>query len=149
MEPLANHTQLEKWTREGKPYLEEYKGNEKLEGKAAIITGGDSGIGRTVSASFIDVEEFIEIEILKANYYLNIFSLKRLQFSSLEKELILLSLTCLRKRKSKSKFSGLTRSTITNYSTFRFSSHFFCTDLFISVLKRLRNKSKLLVERLF
>lgn len=49
MEPLANHTQLERWTRDGKPYLEEYKGNNKLEGKAAIIAGGDSGIGRTVS----------------------------------------------------------------------------------------------------
>lgn len=44
--------QLERWTREGKPYLEEYVGKGLLKGKAAIITGGDSGIGRTVAIFF-------------------------------------------------------------------------------------------------
>lgn len=46
MEPLAEHTKVEKWTVEGTPYLEEYKGNGRLEGKAVVVTGGDSGIGR-------------------------------------------------------------------------------------------------------
>lgn len=52
MSPLAEHTRVERWTREGKPYLEEYRGCGKLEGKAAIVTGGDSGIGRSVSVFF-------------------------------------------------------------------------------------------------
>src|SRR5258708_17866311 len=30
----------------------EYKGSGKLEGKAAIVTGGDSGIGRSVAVMF-------------------------------------------------------------------------------------------------
>lgn len=29
----------------------DYKGSEKLKGKSALITGGDSGIGRAVSIS--------------------------------------------------------------------------------------------------
>ncbi|KAI3481673.1 hypothetical protein L1887_55806 [Cichorium endivia] len=49
MEPLAEHLKVEKWDRDGKPYLEEYKGTGKLQGKSAIITGGDSGIGRSVA----------------------------------------------------------------------------------------------------
>ena len=32
--------------------VESYKGSGKLEGKAAIITGGDSGIGRAVALAF-------------------------------------------------------------------------------------------------
>lgn len=52
MEPLAEHTKVERWTREGEPYLEEYQGKGLLKGKAAIITGGDSGIGRTVAIFF-------------------------------------------------------------------------------------------------
>ena len=31
---------------------ETYKGSGKLEGKAAVITGGDSGIGRAVALAF-------------------------------------------------------------------------------------------------
>ncbi|TNY22897.1 putative oxidoreductase [Rhodotorula diobovata] len=60
MEPLAEHasllsslamTKVERWHR-GEPRLEEYVGSGKLKGKKAIITGGDSGIGRTVAAFF-------------------------------------------------------------------------------------------------
>ncbi len=40
MDPKADHGE------------ESYKGNRKLEGKKAIITGGDSGIGRAVALAF-------------------------------------------------------------------------------------------------
>lgn len=40
MDPKADHGE------------ESYKGNRKLEGKKAIITGGDSGIGRAVAIAF-------------------------------------------------------------------------------------------------
>lgn len=49
MDPLAEHIKVEKWDKDGKPYLEEYQGTGKLQGKSAIITGGDSGIGRSVA----------------------------------------------------------------------------------------------------
>ena len=52
MSPLAEHTRVERWTSEGRPFLEEYRGNGRLEGKAAIVTGGDSGIVRSVSVFF-------------------------------------------------------------------------------------------------
>ncbi|CAO1618855.1 unnamed protein product [Sympodiomycopsis kandeliae] len=52
MSPLASHTQVEKWDDDGKPYLEEYQGSNRLKGKTAIVTGGDSGIGRSVSLMF-------------------------------------------------------------------------------------------------
>ncbi|CAO1619775.1 unnamed protein product [Jaminaea pallidilutea] len=52
MDPLCEHTKLENWDHDGKPYLEEYKGQDKLKGKSAIVTGGDSGIGRSVSLMF-------------------------------------------------------------------------------------------------
>lgn len=52
MSPLASHTQVEKWDDDGNPYLVEYEGNGRLKGKTAIITGGDSGIGRSVSLMF-------------------------------------------------------------------------------------------------
>ncbi|KAJ6477834.1 hypothetical protein C8R47DRAFT_1186936 [Mycena vitilis] len=48
----AEHSKLELWDDEGKPYLKEYVGTEKLKGKKAIITGGDSGIGRTAAIFF-------------------------------------------------------------------------------------------------
>lgn len=51
MEPLAEHTKVERWHR-GEPRLEEYVGSGKLKDKKVIITGGDSGIGRTVAAFF-------------------------------------------------------------------------------------------------
>ncbi|KAJ7182615.1 hypothetical protein C8R43DRAFT_967572, partial [Mycena crocata] len=48
----AEHSKLEYWDDDGKPYLKEYVGSGKLEGKKAIITGGDSGIGRTATIFF-------------------------------------------------------------------------------------------------
>lgn len=47
--PGANWTQVEYWTPEGKPYLKEYEGRGLLEDKKVLITGGDSGIGRSVA----------------------------------------------------------------------------------------------------
>ncbi|KAJ7706845.1 hypothetical protein B0H17DRAFT_1166171 [Mycena rosella] len=52
MEMPAEHSKLECWDDEGNPYLKEYVGTDKLKGKKAIITGGDSGIGRTVTIFF-------------------------------------------------------------------------------------------------
>ncbi|SAM85975.1 related to short-chain alcohol dehydrogenase [Ustilago sp. UG-2017a] len=52
MDPIAEHIKVEKWDKDGKPYLEDYKGTGKLQGKSAIITGGDSGIGRSVALFF-------------------------------------------------------------------------------------------------
>ncbi|KAF2083902.1 short chain dehydrogenase/ reductase-like protein [Saccharata proteae CBS 121410] len=49
LKPYANFTQLEFWSDDGKPYLQEYEGRGLLKGKAALITGGDSGIGRSVA----------------------------------------------------------------------------------------------------
>jgi len=49
MEPLAEHTKLEKWDENGKPYLEEYVGSGKLKNKKIIISGSDSGIGKSVA----------------------------------------------------------------------------------------------------
>lgn len=50
LEPAANWTQLEFWDDEGKkPYLKEYEGRGLLKDKAVLITGGDSGIGRSVA----------------------------------------------------------------------------------------------------
>lgn len=49
METPAIWTQLEFWDDKGNPYLKEYEGRGLLKDKAAIITGGDSGIGRSVA----------------------------------------------------------------------------------------------------
>lgn len=49
LKPAANFTQLEFWGDDGKPYLEEYEGRALLKDKAVLITGGDSGIGRSVA----------------------------------------------------------------------------------------------------
>lgn len=51
MEPGAEHTKVERWHR-GEPRLEEYVGSNKLKGKACLVTGGDSGIGRSVAVFF-------------------------------------------------------------------------------------------------
>ncbi|KAJ8692431.1 hypothetical protein PTI98_009743 [Pleurotus ostreatus] len=70
MEPLAEHTRLEKWDENGKPFLWEYRrvdflGSGKLEGKNAIITGGDSGIGRSVAIFFAREGADVTIHYLK------------------------------------------------------------------------------------
>lgn len=65
MDPIAQHTKLERWDDSGKPYLQEYKGSGKLEGKAAIITGGDSGIGRAVAFAFVREGAAVTITYLK------------------------------------------------------------------------------------
>jgi len=49
MKPAAVWTKLEYWTNDGKPYLKEYEGRGLLQDKAVLITGGDSGIGRSVA----------------------------------------------------------------------------------------------------
>ncbi|PPQ79427.1 hypothetical protein CVT25_002697 [Psilocybe cyanescens] len=52
MSPHLEYTKLEVWDDNGKPSLVEYKGSGKLKGKTAIITGGDSGIGRAAAIMF-------------------------------------------------------------------------------------------------
>ncbi|KAK7053078.1 hypothetical protein VNI00_004399 [Paramarasmius palmivorus] len=51
LSPGAEHSKVEYWDN-GKPYLKEYEGSGKLKGKKAIITGGDSGIGRSAAIFF-------------------------------------------------------------------------------------------------
>ena len=42
-------TQVEYWDENEKPYLKEYEGRGLLQDKKVLITGGDSGIGRSVA----------------------------------------------------------------------------------------------------
>ncbi|KAI6104392.1 hypothetical protein F5141DRAFT_1007240 [Pisolithus sp. B1] len=49
LRPGVEYVKQEHWDHHGKPHLRTYKGSEKLRGKYAIVTGGDSGIGRAVA----------------------------------------------------------------------------------------------------
>lgn len=49
LRPGIEYVKQEQWDHHGKPHLRTYKGSEKLRGKYAIVTGGDSGIGRAVA----------------------------------------------------------------------------------------------------
>lgn len=60
--PSANFTQLEFWDESGNASLREYEGRGLLKDKTAIITGGDSGIGRAVAICF--AREGADITIL-------------------------------------------------------------------------------------
>lgn len=51
-EQKAEWSRLEFWDENQKPYLKEYEGRGLLQGKATLITGGDSGIGRAVAILF-------------------------------------------------------------------------------------------------
>jgi len=52
IDPGIEYTKQEIWDDEGKPHLVEYAGAGKLKGKTAIVTGGDSGIGRSAAILF-------------------------------------------------------------------------------------------------
>ncbi|KAF8808184.1 NAD(P)-binding protein [Phlegmacium glaucopus] len=52
IKPGMEYSKLEVWDDDGKPSLVEYVGSGKLQGKTAIITGGDSGIGRAAAIMF-------------------------------------------------------------------------------------------------
>jgi hypothetical protein len=61
LDPPASWTQLEFHDKDGKPYLKEYEGRGLLQDKAVLVTGGDSGIGR--SAAILMAREGADITI--------------------------------------------------------------------------------------
>lgn len=65
MAPNAEHSKQEYWDENGNPYLKEYEGTGKLAKKKALITGGDSGIGRSVAIFFAREGADVSIVYLK------------------------------------------------------------------------------------
>lgn len=61
LDPPASWTQLEYFDKDGKPYLKEYEGRGLLQDKAVLVTGGDSGIGR--SAALLMAREGADVTI--------------------------------------------------------------------------------------
>ena len=55
---------------------ESYRGSGRLEGKAAVITGGDSGIGRAVAVAF--AQEGADVAIVYLNEHKDAETTKRL-----------------------------------------------------------------------
>ena len=49
---LTEHTKIERWDENGNPFLAEYVGVGKLKGKSVLVTGGDSGIGKSVASQY-------------------------------------------------------------------------------------------------
>ncbi|KAG0731606.1 hypothetical protein G6F23_015142 [Rhizopus arrhizus] len=48
--PVTQH--LPSFDADGKPCFKAYRGSGKLEGKYALITGADSGIGRSIATLY-------------------------------------------------------------------------------------------------
>ena len=71
--------------------VEAYKGSDKLKSKVAIITGGDSGIGRAVSIAF--AKEGADIIISYLNEHGDAHDTKK-EIEECGRECVLIAVTC-------------------------------------------------------